>query len=296
MAKLLYFNLKALRWMSRDIKRVFATVFALLAVFIVLGAFMLTVSNLNDIIDQWSEELVLTVYLSSEMPANDRARLVAALEQTQEVAEVEYITPEKSRDDLAQSMGIKSDIARNMEADLFPGILEVRLASAYLNEETLSSLTDRLGRLKYVEEVVTYRELYSRLVSIVRLLRTVSVIFGALVVLMTITVISATIRLALAKHRKEFEIMKLCGATNRFITAPFMIEGALTTVASMGIALLVLFVIHIQFGSVSGEILPLLRMRSISFMSASSMLMLFIASAFAGAAGSHLAIRKHLSV
>jgi len=287
---------RAIRGLVRDLRRAGATLTALLAVFLVLGAFIVAVSNMNRILGRWAEDLVITAYLREGVSKADIKNLLTALRQTPEIAEVRYVPPEAAKADLEKGLGREGDLARDLEPDLFPGFFEIRLQGPYLETRTLDHLAGRLEKLGPVEEVVTYRQWYEKLSSLVSLLRTACIIFGLLVVLMTLTVIATTVRLSLLKHSREFEVMKLCGATNRFISTPLVIEGSLLASAAMGTAIGLLYLVLLRFGALSSDLIPLLKVQSFSFLSAYSISLLVLGSAMVGAFGSHLAIRRHLRV
>ncbi len=287
---------RALGGMGRDPRRALATVAALLAVFLVLGTFIVAVANLGRVLGRWSEDLVVTAYLKPGASQADVAHLTAALRQSPDVADVRYVPPDQARADLEKGLGRDAAIARDLDPALFPGYMEIRLLGAHLDPRRLEALASRLGKIDAVDEVVTYRSWYQKLASFVRLLRGVCIFFGVLVGGMTLTVIATTIRLALLRNQREFEIMKLCGATNRFITTPLVIEGALLATLAMGGAIGLVHLVTARFGALGSELLPLLRVESFSFLPATAVIGLLAASAAVGAVGSEWAVRRHLKV
>src|SRR5262249_59223146 len=63
----------------------------------------------------------------------------------------------------------------------------------------------------------------------------------AIVAFATVFIVSATLQLAIYSRREEIEIQKLVGATDRFVKAPFLIEGALQGLLGAGVAILALW-------------------------------------------------------
>lgn len=296
MKRIGFFLAKTFKDMVRDRRRVLPTLATLLAVFVVLVVFMLAATNVQRILAGWREDLVLTVYLSENVSEVDVERLGAALKQTPEVSDVTYLSPGQSREELAGLLGKDSGLVQRMDASLFPGMFEVHIDSAYLDTGMLAGIQSRIESLDTVDQVVTYSDWYTKLTSLAGFLRTASLLFGLLVALMTIIVVAATVRLALANRSREFEVMKLCGASNGFIAAPLVIEGGIIALLAMGLALACGYGICSRFGAVAADVGAILRIREASFFSASAILLLLAGSGVLGATGSRLALRRHLRV
>src|SRR5205823_8287878 len=87
-----------------------------------------------------------------------------------------------------------------------------------------------------VERVLDGAHVLRNLIAIGRIVRTASLILGALLVLGTIGIISNSIRITLFARRREIRVMQLVGATNGFIRLPFLLEGMLDGLLGGGVA------------------------------------------------------------
>jgi cell division transport system permease protein len=87
-----------------------------------------------------------------------------------------------------------------------------------------------------VEGVDYGEDALERLAALSKGLKLASVVAFAVVFLTTIVVVSATLQLAIYTRREEIEIQKLVGATNRFVRAPFLLEGIVQGLISASIA------------------------------------------------------------
>jgi len=70
-------------------------------------------------------------------------------------------------------------------------------------------------------------------------------IFGGLLFLAALFIITNTIKLTIYSRKEEIEILKLVGATNRFVKIPFMIEGSIQGLLGGAVALFILFLAYI---------------------------------------------------
>src|SRR3954454_20016539 len=105
-------------------------------------------------------------------------------------------------------------------------------------------LAGRLGQMSHVVDVDYGREWLDRIEALGRAMRNFGSGALALVLAAALLVVANTIRLAVYARRDEIEIMKLVGATNRYVRAPFLIEGALQGV--LGAALAVGGIVAVQ--------------------------------------------------
>jgi cell division transport system permease protein len=98
------------------------------------------------------------------------------------------------------------------------------------------------------------REAVERLTAIARALRFGGLVAFAVVLFATIIIVSATLQLAIYARREEIEIQKLVGATDRFVKAPFLIEGLFQGLLGAAVALMGLW----AFGRLVGPTLTAL--------------------------------------
>ena len=110
---------------------------------------------------------------------------------------------------------------------------------------------------------------------------------GLIVLISSVFVISNTVRLTVEERADQIEIMKLVGATNAFIRTPFVLTGWLQGLVAGLIAMIVLVMAN---RVVSGH-LP-----ELWFFGNSQLVGFTLLSAFLGAFGSALALRRHLKL
>ena len=125
---------------------------------------------------------------------------------------------------------------------------------------------------------------------------------GLLVILIVISVfiISYTIKLTVYARRKEISIMKYVGATNGFIRGPFVVEGIIIGVVS---AIITLAIVGLAYNSVVNSILSssVVQMMSIALYNFSDifvklLLVYIILGTGIGIVGSIISMRKYLKV
>jgi cell division transport system permease protein len=221
-----------------------ATIFV--AVF-VTGLFAAALGGAERLVGAWAGEVQVSVYLA---PGTD---LVAARESALRIAAphvVEAVPGPLALERLRANLGDEAGVLEGVPADALPDAVEVRAPG--LSLVAARALGDALRAVPGAEEVDYGNVWLARLERFVRLSRTAGLALLAALALATAVLVSNTLRLAVFARRDEIEIMKLVGATDAFVRAPFLIEGAAQGIAGAGLAVLALLAAH-------GAILPRLR-------------------------------------
>ena len=153
------------------------------------------------------------------------------------------------------------------------------------NRESMQALAGYVSELHGVEEVRYGREFLERFAAIVRGVYFVDIAVGIIVILSAVFIISNAVRLTVIGRKKTIEILKLVGATNRFITTPFLIEGAFQGGVAAVLSLLLLLILT----TISRRFVPDLAY----FTADKAALYLFTCIAI-GSIGSLMALRRYL--
>jgi cell division transport system permease protein len=231
-------------WRSgRSQWRLYATsLFALVVAFVCLCSSLLVVVNLQSVQARWARSGRATIYLRDGATTDQVLALQHALEQTSGVARVRYIAPEDARNEVA-SDALGGALA-SLPDDAFPASLELEIGAG-VTDASLASLADKLRSVPCVDSVETYQRWTERIGSLLRGGVTASAVLAAVVLGAVISVIATTIRLAMHRRRTEVEILKLVGATDRFVRGPFVLEGAAQGAAGAGASIALLGILYV---------------------------------------------------
>ena len=179
---------------------------------------------LDGLIASIGGEVELTVYLkdgATEVEANEVA---AALSQ-RTGGEARVVSPDEALARLATELGELGSTLKDLPENPLPTSVEVKVPAGARGPGALRALSAQLRQFPGVSAVDYGEEAVERLSSIARAMRYGSLVAFALVVLVTVIIISATLQLAIYSRREEIEIQKLVGATDRFAKIPFLLEG-----------------------------------------------------------------------
>jgi cell division transport system permease protein len=169
--------------------------------------------------------------------------------------------------------------------------LELRLAPSSLNRATLKTLSAEIARFPGVVAVDFGERDLLKIEVALSGLRTVALVLGLLLAMASLFVIGSTIRLAMRERRDEMDIMRLCGATDRFIRTPLCMEGTIQGSIGGVLALCVVVALDGVLSHVAGELLG--RARELSELSPIPLALLFVGGGAAlGLLGSALVTRN----
>jgi cell division transport system permease protein len=183
-------------------------------------------------------ELVLN--LDDGARPSDVLALKARIEKDPAVARVDYITKQQALDRLRELAQRKQDFTvADIGTNPLPASLEIKLANAQDAGRLAASLKDELGR-GIVTDLIDNPTVVEKLLTITRVLSIGGVAVLVMMLFVALFVIVNTIRIAVHARRDEIEIMQLVGATDWFVSWPFILEGMLVGTFGAIVALMIL--------------------------------------------------------
>lgn len=274
----------------------FAAVFMILACLLIMGSFSLVAVNLERQLGKLEEENEFLAFVDESYTREQAASLRDEIEAVPNVARVNFIPKEEAK--AAFDKKHAGDSHAGLFADLPEEVYRDRYAIHVLD---LRLLNETIAGVERVEGIAGYQaapEVAEGFVLVRNVATAVATILAALLLLISLFIIYNTIKLGTFTRRGEIAIMKMCGATNGFVRAPFIFEGMILGVAGALIAFFCQWGIYelIQTAVDSGSTIQLIHvipfreiwLRVLGAFSAMGFLV--------GALGSVLAIRKFLQV
>jgi len=258
-----------------------------------LAALLLIVENIESTISSTRTELHLSLYLEDNYPPERATEILGELRKAPEVLAAELRGREVNLELFKKSLGTESVILEGLEDyNPLPSSIEVQFKKGKDSEAVFRSFAGRYEDDPIVDVVHYNQGLLGQLGKALRYFRVLSGIF--ILVMLTVTgfVMMSAIKLALHSHKDEIEIMRLVGATDAFVRAPFVIEGAVQGLLSGTISIALLYLIYLTgrnlftsnplFAEIGG---------ALQFVSLGSILMVILLGGIVGAIGSWVAVR-----
>ncbi len=194
-----------------------------------LAALSLTSANLSQVLSNLQSELEVAVYLA---PGANDEQLISTVRAWPEVAGVEYVRSDQALADLVSDLPALSRAASFVDNPL-PDTLHVSLFDPALTQ----TVRFRLEQLPGVEEVDDASQAVDTFLAVYDALRVGGSILVVVLLSAALFAIVNSIRAAITARRDEIDVMRLVGASRRFIRSPFLIEGVLLGLISATISL-----------------------------------------------------------
>lgn len=235
------YNLKqALLQVGRNKGMSLASVFAITAMMMILGLFFVITVNVNlftEMVKQDYEQV--EIFLKDDTSAEQSQTIMEKLEGYKNVEKVEYRTQEDALKIMKKRWGESSYLLDSLGKNPLPNSILITTDSL----ESANKVTEFAGSQEGVEDVKYYKETVEKLTSVTDFLQLAALIIMVFLIVVSIVVVSNTIKLTVFARAKEISIMKYVGATNWFVRGPFLVEGILigifASLVSAGITYLV---------------------------------------------------------
>ena len=252
LSRWLLFHYRAVRAALLDIARSpvanFITIFVIgIAVALPLGLFVL-IENLQYVDGLWDTSTpTISLYLKTEASQTQINEMISELQKNAMIKKVNYVSPEAGLKSFEKNTPL-SDVSRFFEKNPIPATLVISPARKYQSPETMTSLYDTLKQMPLVDVAQLDQEWMTRLFEVITIGKSVmnalSLLFGIAIVL----IIGHTLHATLEHHVKEILILRLVGASERFIRRPLIYTGIFYGLLGGTIAWVAinLFVSHVQ--------------------------------------------------
>jgi cell division transport system permease protein len=194
--------------------------------FLLLGAFVLLVFNLNEWLVNRGRSLSMSVYLEDGISVERREQVRDALQGLPGAELQGFVSKDKAMEDLKEAFGAQASLLDGFRENPLPASFEVTFIEKDFRHLDPGAVKTEIEALQGVDEVQYSEQWIERFEGFLYMIQAGGVIIGGLLCLAVLFITTNTIKLTIYARRDELEIYKLVGATDRFVKAPFLIEGA----------------------------------------------------------------------
>lgn len=186
------------------------------------GLFGLVALNLRNALQQVEDRVEVRGFVAAGTPPEATAALVGDVALFPEVESVRLVTEAQALERARRELREFEDV---FEAGLLPASVEVRIKPGLRDPATVEAVAKRLELYDFVDDVRYGQEWVENLYRLRNIATGAGLALGATFAIVAMIIIGSTIRMAVLAREREIAIMRLVGATDGFIRAPFLIEG-----------------------------------------------------------------------
>ncbi len=273
-----------------------ASLMIMCATMIIFGIFLILGENINHFVDQVKSEQGFQVFLETDATDEEIQKAGEEIRAIDGVSTVEFKNKQYALDTMKEKFGDKSDLIEGYGSDYFPTSYMVKLTDLNLSKE----VQNKILSLKNVNRITSSDKTVSTLLSLAKGIKVVTGVILLLLIIISIFIISNTIKLTVHARRKEISIMKYVGATNSFIRWPFIVEGMIIGVLASAISIVIVGGAYSLLAeqAVNASFMQTINMSLVGFtdMISSIIFVYMLLGIGIGALGSVISMRKYLKV
>ncbi len=271
----------------------FAAVCVTVACLVIVGSFSALAYNLDEMVKELNQTSEILVYIDADLSDAEARSIGTKINLLDNVLQATFVSREEALEDF---------IADHDGDSAFSGVQASDLRHRYvvtLEDNTKMEQTDaQLKQLPGVAKTNAAYELAKGFSTIQDVLHMVSAAIIAVLLVVSLLIISNTVKLAMYDRKDEIAIMKMVGATNGFIRLPFVVEGF--TLGMMG-AILAFGLELVGYDALIQKIAAVDALQLFNFVSFQELLIPMVvvfaaAGMFVGIVGSWTSIRKFMNV
>lgn len=236
-------------WINRVMSA--ASMLVMTCCMILTGGAVLLSYNVNAALKSVENKNSITVFLNSDIKSSNVKSVGEKISSIDNVIACDYYSSQQAAEKYEEVLGTLYDVVCEKE-NPFPEAFHVTMEDLSLYNDTVSEIKD----IPEVDSVSDRSETAQKLTNLSHLIAHAGVWIVCSLGVVSLFIISNTIRISMHSRRFEISIMKSVGATNSFIRAPFIVEGIIIGFVSAALSTVILDLIYDVFWAVISEIMP----------------------------------------
>ena len=237
-----YYLKEGFRNLFKNKKSTFASFVTMVSTLFMFGIFILITVNTQDIIKKLEHDQGMQVFINANTSKDDMDKLGKEITAIEGVTTATFKSNQEALDDLKKMFKENPSIIEGFSDD--PDFLPNSYIVKVKDLEKLSAIEGEIEKLPNVNKIRNQQSIISAIVAASKVINTFTGVITVILVIVSVLIISNTIKLTVFARRKEISIMKYVGATNSFVEGPFVIEGMLIGIFSTIIVIAILAVCY----------------------------------------------------
>ena len=271
-----------------------ASIFSILAMLLILGLVFIIIVNINlfsEIVKQDYDQV--EVFIKDDATQEQIDEVINRLKTKKGVTDVVYRSQDEALQIMKERWGESGYLLDSLGENPLP-------ASILINVESLddaSRIASAAGKFDIIEDVQYYKDTVDKLTKITNFLQIACIIIMAFLVVVSIVVVSNTIKLTVMARADEIHIMRYVGANNWFIRGPFIVEGiVIGLVASLLASAAICLIYQRLVAAVGDQIFAIVSspLISVQYMTVNLTIIFVALGCSIGAWGSIVSMRRYL--
>lgn len=272
-----------------------STMLIICATMLILGIFIILLQNVNKNVETLRLEQGLQAFIEDKATDEDIAYMEDQIRLIDGISKIEYMNKAEAYEDARNQFKDQEYFLDGLEnLDIFPASFIVK----FTNIEEAERITGEVEKIDGIYKVKYNADTIEAVISISKVANYFLLGVGIVLLVVSIFIISNTIKLAVYSNKREIFIMRYIGATNSFIIKPFIVEGAIMGIVSALISFIVISIVYVYLYSALNSSFALGVFKFIPYSTIwYQILIAYIGlGLFIGIFGSAISLKKYLKV
>jgi cell division transport system permease protein len=281
-----------------------ATVLIMVITLFTIGSLIFSRAILGSMVSQIQDKVDISVYFKTDAQEEDIFTLKDSISKLAEVKSVEYVSAEQALEDFKERHKENALITQSLEElgeNPLGAVLNIKAkepsqyeaVAKFLEAESEALTGSIIDKINYYQN----KKVIDRLTKILDSAKNLGSILSVLLVIISVIVIFNTIRLAIYISRDEIGVMRLVGASNRFVSGPFIVEGIMYGVVSAIITMVLFYPFALWLGPMTESFFSGVNLYNYYISNFGQIfLILLLVGIILGALSSFIAVRRYLKV
>ena len=220
----------------------FRSMLIICATMLIVGIFIIILQNVNSNVETLRLEQGLQAFIEDRATDEDIAYMEDEVRLVEGVSEVQYMNKSEAYEDAKEQFKDQDYFLDGLEnLDIFPASFIVK----FNNIEEADTIKTAVEKIDGIYKVKYNADTIEAVISISKVANYFLLGVGAVLLVVSIFIISNTIKLAVYSNKREIFIMRYIGATNSFIVKPFIVEGVIMGIVSALISFIIISIVYV---------------------------------------------------
>lgn len=281
-----------------------ATVLVIVITLFTIGSLIFSRAILGSMISQIQDKVDISIYFKTDAEESDILALKDSVSKLPEVKSAEYVSAEQSLENFKERHEDNALIMQSIEElgeNPLGAMLNIKTketsqydsVAKYLESQSGTAGGSMIDKINYYQN----KKVIDRLSKILDSAKTLGTAISVILVIISIIIAFNTIRLAIYISREEIGVMRLVGASDRFVRGPFIVEGVIYGVISSIIAMIIFYPLTLWLGPMTDNFFSGINIFQYYVANFGQIfLILLLLGVSVGAFSSYIAVKRYLKV
>ena len=241
-----------------------SSISVLTACLLLIGVSLILVLNISQLVKDVEKQNVVVAFLEDGLTEGQIMKVHDDLDEIENIPDggIQFKSKKDAFKEQLDDFGVDENLLEGVIENPLPDAFEITVVNMATFDETLA----QIKAVKGVDVVRESQEIVNQITTLQKSILLICVVLVAVLIVVSLLIIANTVRITMASRKIDIQVMKSVGATNAFISWPFMIEGVFIGFISGVLAMGLTYVLQVTEGDALSSLFGLFGSSTFSFM------------------------------